>query len=113
MTPNFPLTGLGMNDGIPSLLPASSTSSLSSPTTSSALSSAKGILSQIGNGAAGVGNNILSALFGGASGYQYLTGVVGLILIIIGLFLFRPVKDTIVNVSKTVGKAAAEGAIAA
>jgi Na+/melibiose symporter-like transporter len=116
MTSIFPLVGMGQaSDGIPSSLatgnPLSNAASVPTSTTSNSLSGVKGALAQVGRAATSTGNSFLNAIFG--NNYQYLTGIIGLLLIVAGIFLFRPVRDTVVNVSKTVGTAAAKGAIAA
>jgi hypothetical protein len=110
MTSIFPLVGIAEGEGIPSLLPptgnvAQTPAVSSSNSTASAI---QGALATIGRGAASTGNSFLNSLFG--SNYQYLTGIIGLILIAAGIFLFRPVRDTIVKVSGTAAKAAAKGA---
>jgi hypothetical protein len=113
MTSDFPLVGLGgPSDGIPSILPTGNTwqAPATTPTTANPFN-VKGTLAQIGRAASSTGNSFLNAIFG--SNFQYLTGIIGLLLIVAGIFLFRPVRDTVVNVSKTVGKAAAEGAVVA
>lgn len=113
MTSIFPLVGLGdLTNGIPSVLPSgNNAASVPTSTTTNPLSGIKGALSQVGRAASSTGNSFLNAVFG--NNFQYLTGIIGLLLIVAGIFLFRPVRDTVVNVSKTVGKAAAEGAVVA
>lgn len=114
MTGQFPLIGIGgPSDGIPSLLPIANTlqGALAPTAKKSNPFDVKGALAKIGRTATSTGNSFLNSVFG--SNFQYLTGIIGLLLIVAGIFLFRPVRDTVVNVTKTVGKAAAEGAVVA
>ena len=109
MTPNLPLVGLAEGEGIPSLLPTGNTAQTPAvPSASSTASALQGALATLGKNVAGTSNSFFNALFG--SNYQYLTGIIGLLLIAAGIFLFRPVRDTIVKVSGTAAKAAAKGA---
>lgn len=112
MTSLFPLTGLAQDSGIPSLANAATTATTPTPSSTTSSNPLSGIVSQLGKAAAtATGNSFLNAVFG--NNFQYLTGIIGLLLIVAGIFLFRPVRDTVVNVSKAAGKAAAEGAVAA
>lgn len=116
MTPEFPLVGLGApSDGIPSLLPAGNTWQGSiAPTSQTNPFDVGGALGKAGKAVGGVlgkaydaatKNSFLGMLFG--SDYQYLTGIIGLILIAAGIFLFRPVRETVISAGKTAAKGAA------
>lgn len=112
MTPSFPLSGLsGPLEGIPSILPTGNTWQGSTTTTTKQNNpfDIPGALGKAGKAIGGlygkVSNSFLGTLFG--SDYQYLTGIIGLILIVAGLFLFRPVRETVVSVGKTAAKGAA------
>ena len=114
MTPGFPLIGLtGANDGtqLTSMLPSTQTQPTIGPQPSildkvnaqiQKLQDAYNKLTQ---------NTFLNAFFG--SDYRYVTGTVGLILIIGGIFLFRPVRETIVEPAKGAAKTAVRGAVTA
>jgi hypothetical protein len=108
VTSNFPLIGQGTEGGIDlsSFLPP-----LSTPTHPATSNSTFGKAGSAVSGALGkaydavTGTSFLGLLFG--SDYRYLTGIIGLLLIAAGIFLFKPVRETVMNVSKTATKGAA------
>jgi hypothetical protein len=91
-----------LESSIPSVPSLSSTSS-PSPANSSIASSIGSTLQSAGKALGGA----LVPSFGlGLSIDRVIAIVLGLILIAGGIFLFRPVRDTVVQVGKTAGKAA-------
>lgn len=116
MTPGFPLIGLGTaGEGgidLSSFLPPNSSwQGTPTPNNLGPISGKAGdVIGKVG-GALGKAydavakNSFLGMLFG--SDYQYLTGIIGLILIAAGIFLFRPVRETVISAGKTAAKGAA------
>ena len=103
MIPPFPLIGLGTpSEGIAGIGTTGQTT-MPSGVTGAVGTAAKETFKSM------FGGSFLGALFGGVGATQYLTGIVGLILIVAGIFLFRPVRETVVSA----GKAAAKGAMVA
>lgn len=108
MTTQFPLVGLG--GPAESILPEFSGVGLGKttigpqPTMSDKAKTA--VVKTASNVFDSLFSGMSSSVFGGLGITQSLTGIIGLILIVAGLFLLRPVRETIVNV----GKKAAEGA---
>lgn len=70
---------------------------------SGALGKVTGALGKVYDSATKI--SFLGLLFG--SDYQYLTGIIGLLLIVAGIFLFRPVRETVITAAKTGAKVAA------
>ena len=114
---NFPfaLTGLSLPDeqGLSLLAPPTTSGSGSVSAPASSPNVFGKVTGKIGSAAGKVydavaGNSFLGTLFG--SDYQYLTGIIGLLLIVAGIFLLRPVRETVVTVGKTAAKAAAVAA---
>lgn len=114
MTPAFPLIGMGTgNEGginLSSFLPQSFVPPSSNPQQSNnpfdisgPLKKASGAVGKVFDAA--TKNSFLGLLFG--SDYQYLTGIIGLLLIVAGIFLFRPVRETVITAAKTGAKVAA------
>lgn len=113
MTPGFPLIDIGgPNDGIPSEFSGLGLGTTSMGPQTNPLSTfgskVSKAASSIGKAASSAysgmsSNDFISSLFG----LQAITGVVGLLLITAGIFLFRPVRETIISAGKTAGKAAA------
>jgi hypothetical protein len=72
-----------------------------------------GLATAVGSAVASAASNALtggltSGLFTGGVGLERIVSIIiGLILIAGGIFLFRPVRDTVVQVGKTAAKAAA------
>lgn len=102
MTSAFPLigaidegAGLGTPVGTPSIFPSASSPVDFGGKLGTATQNAIG--GAVTKALSSAGNSFLGLLFGGD--YRYITGIVGLVLIIAGVFLFRPVRDTVVNVA--------------
>jgi hypothetical protein len=109
MTPGFPLIGAGDEGGInlSSFLPPQQTSqpyTSSFPTNPIELGRQAGQATRAMLGKA-VKGTFLEDLF--SSNTRYITGIIGLILIIAGVFLFRQVRETVVAGAKASGKVAA------
>lgn len=119
MSTLFPLAGLsGPLEGIPSILPTGNTwqgSGIPVPGSGAPTSTNPGpiggtagkVIGSVGDAigkAYGAGGSFLGMLFG--SDYQYLTGIIGLILIVAGFFLFRPVRETVIKAGRAAAVAA-------
>jgi hypothetical protein len=97
------LSSLLVSPSMPSTLqPQSGSSSSVSNSISSTLGQIKDAATKAYNDA---NTNFLNTLFG--PNYQFITGTIGLILVIAGIFLFRPVRETVIQTAKTGARVAA------